>query len=267
MIAISTIVAFVLGTAIGSFCNVVIYRLHAGESPFRGRSHCPHCGHELGVADLVPVASFAALGGKCRYCRRQIFWQYPIVELAMGLLAVLMVWAFGVTWTGLLAVVLSAFLLVIFVYDLKHQLILDRVSLPAMAVGLLFSLVVGRSWLSIGLGAVIGAGFFALQYALSRGRWIGGGDIRLGGVLGLSLGWPLVAVCLVLAYFSGSVVAAVLLLTKRKGWSSLLPFGTFLSLAGVVTLVWGQNILQWYLRGGFFDWVVQTLLRFYNPVA
>jgi prepilin signal peptidase PulO-like enzyme (type II secretory pathway) len=117
------------------------------------------------------------------------------------------------------------------------------------------------------LGTVVGAGLFAVQYALSRGRWIGGGDIRLGGVLGLSLGWPLVAVCLALAYFSGSVVAAVLLLTKRKGWSSLLPFGTFLSLAGVITIVWGQAMLDWYLRGGFFDWVVNTLLRFYNPVA
>lgn len=261
------VISFALGTAVGSFCNVVIYRLHTGESPWRGRSHCPRCGHELSAADLIPILSFAWLRGRCRYCSQEISWQYPLVEVAMGLLNGLMVWQFGISWAGLLAVVLSAFLLVIFVYDLKHQLILDRVSLPAMIVGLLFSLVVGRSWLSIGLGAVVGAGFFGLQYLVSRGRWIGGGDIRLGGVLGLALGWPLVVVSMVLAYLGGSVIAVELLLMKRKNWSSVLPFGTFLSLAGAVTMIGGQTLLDWYLRGGFFDWVVRTLLRFYNPVV
>ncbi len=259
------IIAFVLGTAIGSFCNAVIYRLHVGDSPWRGRSYCPHCKHPLAIVDLVPLLSFLVLHGRCRYCQQPIAGQYFWVELAMGLLALGMVWRFGISLEAVVGIVMSAFLLVIFVYDLRHQLILDRVSLPAMVVALVGSLVIGREPLSLLVGAIVGAGLFFLQFALSKGRWIGGGDIRLGAALGLMLGWPLVGVSLVLAYFSGAIVALGMILTKRKSWTSAVPFGTFLSAGGVATFLWGNDILQWYLAGGFFDWVVQTFLRFYNP--
>ncbi len=185
----------------------------------------------------------------------------------MGAIALAMVLRFGVTVQAAVGLVLSAFLLVIFVYDLRYQLILDRVSIPALVVAIAGSAVLGRSLQSIGLGLVVGAGFFLLQYVLSKGRWIGGGDIRLGGVLGAGLGWPLVVVCLVLAYLSGAVVAAALIAIKKKSWSSLVPFGTFLSAAGVVTFVWGNDLLIWYLHGGFYQWFTSTLLFWYNPVV
>lgn len=261
------IFAFVIGTSIGSFLNAVIYRLHVGQSPWRGRSYCPHCKHELAWTDLVPILSYLVLRGTCRYCGKPISPQYILVELAMGLLALVMILRFGVSVPAAVGIVMAAFLLVIFVYDLRHQLILDRVSVPAMVVALLGSLLLGRSALSLLIGAAVGAGVFFVQFALSKGRWIGGGDIRLGAVLGLMLGWPLVAVNLVLAYFSGVVVALGMIIAKRKSWTSVVPFGTFLSLAGIVTFLWGDEILQWYLAGGFFDWVVQTFLRFYNPTA
>lgn len=183
----------------------------------------------------------------------------------MGLIALLMVVHFGVSPVALVGIVLGAFLLVMFVYDLKYQLILDRVSVPAMAVALLFSVLLHRPFLSILLGAILGAGLFLLQYVVSKGRWIGGGDIRLGGVLGLALGWPLTAVALVIAYLTGAAVALVLIASRRSSWSSMVPFGTFLSLAAFITMLWGDGILYWYQHGGFFDWVVSTLLRYYNP--
>lgn len=257
--------AFILGTALGSFCNVVIYRLHAGGSPVRGRSYCPHCKHTLAPADLVPVLSFLLLRGKCRYCGGAISAQYPLVEIAMGIATALMVFRFGITAASAAGIVLAGMLLIIFVYDLKHQLILDRVSIPAMVVGIAASIALHRPFLSILVGGILGAAFFLVQYLLSKGRWIGGGDIRLGAVLGLALGWPLVAVAMVIAYLSGAAVAVVLIISRKRTLKSMVPFGTFLSAAGVVTYLWGDAILAWYLHGGFFYFVVNTILRFYNP--
>lgn len=261
------VTTFIFGLAIGSFGNAVIYRLRVGTSPFRGRSRCPHCKHELSAADLIPIISFLWLRGRCRYCGKPISWQYPLVELVMGLIALIMVVRFGLSVQSAVGTILSAFLLVIFVYDLRHQLILDRVSIPALVAALIGSLVLGRQLSSIALGLASGAGFFLVQYVLSKGRWIGGGDIRLGGVLGAGLGWPLVVVCLVLAYLSGAVVAAGLIAIKKKSWSSLIPFGTFLSAAGVVTFLWGGDLLAWYLHGGFSQWFTSTFLFWYNPAV
>jgi len=183
----------------------------------------------------------------------------------MGFIAFFVVLCFGISYVSLVGIVLGAFLLVMFVYDLKYQLILDRVSVPAMAVALLFSVLLHRPFLSILLGAILGAGLFLVQYVVSKGRWIGGGDIRLGVVLGLALGWPLTAVALVVAYLTGAAVALVLIASRRSSWSSVVPFGTFLSLAAFITMLRGDGILYWYQHGGFFDWVVNTILRYYNP--
>lgn len=262
MLLLILIVSFLLGLALGSFCNVVIYRLHSGESPVRGRSKCPHCKHELASQDLIPLLSFVALRGRCRYCRKPISLHYPVVELAMGVLTLTMVLRFGVSVAAAVGIVLSAFYLIIFAYDLLHKLILDRVSVPAMVVALVGSLLLQRTFSSIVLGGILGLGFFLLQYLVSRGRWIGGGDIRLGAVLGLSLGWPLVVVAIIIAYFSGTIVALALIIGKRRTWSSTVPFGTFLSFGGIVTFLWGSDMLAWYLHGGFFDWFVRTFLRY-----
>ncbi|MFH0828942.1 MAG: prepilin peptidase [Candidatus Kerfeldbacteria bacterium] len=265
MTILITVLSFVFGTAIGSFCNVVIYRLHSGDSPLRGRSFCPSCKHTLEANDLVPILSFLMLRGKCRYCKARISLQYPLVELASGIITLLMVLQFGISVAALLGMILGAFLVVIFVYDLKHELILDRVSIPAMAVAIAASLALHRTFTSVVLGGILGAGFFLLQYLISRGKWIGGGDIRLGAVLGLALGWPLILVSLVIAYLTGAIAAIVLIAAKKRSMSSMVPFGTFLSLAGVITFLWGSAILQWYQHGGFFDWVVNNILRYYNP--
>lgn len=256
------ILSFLLGLALGSFANAVIYRLRVRMSPFKGRSLCPKCKQTLKALDLVPVLSYVFLRGRCRYCGKKISLQYPVVELSMALLSLAMTLRFGLGVHAAFGVVLSWFLLVIFVYDLKYQLILDRVSVPAMVFALIGSLAIHRSFTSILLGGILGGGFFLIQYVLSKGRWIGGGDIRLGLVLGLAFGWPLTIVCLILAYFSGAVVSVLLVIRRRRSWSSLVPFGTFLSFAGVVTFLYGNELLFWYLHGGFLQWFTSTFMPY-----
>lgn len=239
---------FILGLAWGSFFNVVIFRLKKRQSFLAGRSFCPRCFKILRWYDNIPVLSFIILKARCRFCRKRISWQYPLVELATAIIFTLGYLKFGVGLKLLSFIVFSSFLTIIFVYDLRYYLILDKVSVPAMTAALLFNLFLGFKFWELILGAVIIAGFFWLQFVLSKGRWIGGGDIRLGAVMGLMLGWKLGLVALFLAYMMGAVVAIILVTTKKKKFGSQIPFGTFLSLATVITLLYGQKILAWYLE-------------------
>ena len=143
--------------------------------------------------------------------------------------------------------IFSCFLIIIFVYDFKYYLILDKVSLSALVVAVVLNYLTGYSIINLLMSAVIIGGFFFLQFILSQGKWIGGGDIRLGLVLGAMLGWPLCLVALGLAYVVGAIVGLGLIILKKKQLNSQLPFGTFLSLAIWVCLLWGQKILDWYL--------------------
>jgi prepilin signal peptidase PulO-like enzyme (type II secretory pathway) len=124
----------------------------------------------------------------------------------------------------------------------------DEISLPALVLIFLANLALGASWLTLLSSAIIGGGFFALQYVVSRGRWVGSGDIRLGALLGVALGWPNVLVALFLAYFAGAVSGLVLILLKKKHLKSPLPFGIFLAPAALVALWWGGAIVKWYLN-------------------
>ena len=127
-----------------------------------------------------------------------------------------------------------------------RHLILDEVVVPAMIFSLLFNLILGFLWWDLLLGAVIGGGFFAAQYYLSKGKWIGGGDIRLGALMGFILGWKMLLVALMLAYISGAVIGIVLMALNKKKMSSEIPFGTFLAAATYVTIIHGEKILNWY---------------------
>ncbi len=252
---------FFLGLAIGSFLNVVILRLPEQRSVARGRSHCPACGRTLAWYELIPLVSFMFLRARCRACHAPISWQYPIVEFSTGLL-------FLTTWythqslisnlqspnfyfiTQLLSYLFYlSVLIVIFVQDLRWGIILDRVTVPAIIVTIGLQLLLSPTipqLTTLGLGMLIGGGFFVLQYLLSRGRWIGGGDIRLGLLMGAMLGWQLVIVALMLAYVGGAVIALPLLLFRIKHFGDALPFGVFLVPATVVALFYGEAIIAWY---------------------
>lgn len=238
--------AFVLGVAIGSFANALALRLIAKEPYVFVRSKCPHCHHVLGPLDLVPLLSFVALRRRCRYCNAPIAWHYFLTELVVGTLFLVTALRFGVGVEGGFIALELTLLSVLFLTDLRSHIIPDEVSLPAIALALLGVLFFHRSLAGAALGAAIGGGFFLLQYVASRGRWIGGGDVRLGFLLGLLLGWPQTLVALFLAYLFGGTVAAILLGMRRTGWGQHIAFGTFLAAATALTLFAGPQLLHWY---------------------
>lgn len=250
------VLILVFGLIVGSFLNAVIYRLHARRSFVTGRSVCPACGHTLHVADLIPILSFLFLRGRCRYCRGSISWQYPIVE-AVTAACFFAVWhVLSAQFSGfelgarfLFYAILLAFLVILFVYDLKYYLILDKVVVPAIVIAFIGNLIFGAVWWKLLLAAFVAGGFFAFQFFVSRGKWIGGGDIRLGVLMGVILSWPLILVALFVAYIGGSVIGIGLIMARVKQMGSKIPFGTFLTAATFITMLYGDSMLRWYLQG------------------
>jgi len=249
---ISEIIIFLLGLCLGSFLNSWVLRTRSGKSILRGRSECSYCHHVLVPFDLVPVFSFLFLKGKCRWCKRKIFWYYPLIELFTGILF-LLVFAqypenfFGVEVIRDLAVVF--FLEFIFLYDWWYGEIPDRAALVPGIILFLFSILF--QWHSIPSlvgGVMVGTGFFLLQFLLSKGKWIGAGDIRLGFFMGVILGWPLIGVALVLAYVGGAFILLPFLLLKKVQKESKIPFGTLLIPATLLTIFLGENLLGWWLQ-------------------
>ncbi len=244
-----------LGLAIGSFLNVLIGRLRSGETAWRSRSRCPECHTVLRPSELVPLVSFLVLRGKCRSCKKPISWQYPAVEfstMALFLAAyALHAASLGPDGTASLLPLLRdwffiAVLTIIFVVDLRDMVVFDSVTLPAAAIAFLANVALGAKPLNLLLAAAIGAGFFLLQYVISRGRWIGGGDIRIGAMMGMMLGFPQVILALFVAYMTGALVAVSLLAAGKAKWTGQMAFGTFLSVATVLALFFGQQAMNWY---------------------
>lgn len=237
---------FVLGTIFGSFGNVLIFRLPEGEMP-NGRSRCPSCKHTLRVWDLVPIVSYVCLRGKCRYCKKRISSQYPIIECISALL-----FAYAAMQTGLeiyqslLLGLCMWILLLIAVIDAKVQGIPDLLNFPLVVLALAYSLSTGTfSMVSV----LIGVGFLGLQWLLSGGKWVGSGDIILIAGMAMLVGpWTHMIFCIFSAYIIGAGIASVLLLTKMKSRKDSLPFAPFLVLSTYITIAWGAEIL-WHVYG------------------
>lgn len=266
---------FVFGTICGSFLNCVIYRLEIGESFLKGRSYCPHCKHVLTWQDLIPIFSFLILKGKCRYCHQKISWQYPLVELATGILFVsTLIYFFSKTsilvnsamteLTSIYYLVIACFLIIIFVYDLKHYIIPNKVIYPAIAIAFLYQLF--KIW-DLGfvpnfefrisnfqtlanplLSAFLASLFFLMIVLISQGKWMGVGDIKLAFLMGLILSFPNILVALFLAFFIGAIIGIGLIIARKKTLKSEIPFGPFLVSGTFLALFFGQKILDWYLN-------------------
>ncbi len=249
------------GLAIGSFLNCLIWRLYKKIplTPFiKGafdRSHCPKCGKMIAWYDNIPVLSFIMLKGKCRHCKGAISWQYPIVELVTAILFLMAFYRHSVsleTPSVFLFILrdwfLIAVMIVIFVIDLRWYLILDVVTIPAAIIVFVLNLLLGFSWQNLLISGIIGGSFFLIQFVISKGKWIGGGDIRLGFLMGLALGWPNVLTAVFLAYFIGSIFGIGLILLGKKKWESKIPLGTFLAAATIIVMLWGEKILGWYIN-------------------
>jgi leader peptidase (prepilin peptidase)/N-methyltransferase len=240
-------VLFVFGLCIGSFLNVVIARLPAGRSIVHPRSACPRCGQPIQWFDNVPVVSFLLLRGHCRSCQAPISWRYPAVELITASLFVGALLFRGVSPELPGALLLIAALVAVTMIDLDHQIIPDVVTLPGIAVGLALSLLTGRpNWLAALLGVLVGGGVFFLIIVLSGGG-MGGGDMKLGAMLGAFLGAKPLLVAILAAVCMGGVVAVCLLALGRRGRKDAVPFGPFLALGGIVALFWGDRLIAWYV--------------------
>jgi len=253
---LSFLVIFIFGLIIGSFLNCIIYRLETRGSFLRGRSYCPYCKHFLNWQDLIPVLSFLILKGKCRYCQQKISLQYPLVELTTGFLFFLVFYytKYNIPYT-IYALIITCFLIIIFVYDLKHYIIPDRIIYPAIFVsgiwyvvyGLIFNRFLTYEILNTIYAAFGTALFFLFIVLISRGRWMGVGDVKLAFLLGLILGWPYILVALFLAFFIGAIIGAGLIISGKKRLSSEVPFGPFLVAGTFLAMFLGEELFNWYL--------------------
>ena len=252
-----TVIFALAGTAVGSFLNVCIDRLPAETSIVFPPSHCEACQHRLSAKDLIPVFSYLWLRGHCRYCgvsiSRRLFW----VEIGTGLIFAFTYWQYGLSVEFPVITFYLCLFLVLAAIDLEHGLILNKVTYPAAVVALIISILlpstgnanISLPWPDVANGAIGGAAGFVLLLmpALIFREGMGWGDVKMAGLIGLVTGFPLVALALLMGVILGALVGGILLLLKIKGPKDAIPFGPYLSLATAVTLVWGSDILNWYL--------------------
>ncbi len=244
--AATLVVALVFGLCVGSFLNVVIARLPEGASIVSPGSKCPRCDTPIRWYDNVPLLSFAVLRARCRQCAAPISWRYPLVELATGILFVLVLLARGPGIGLVPGLLLASALVVVTGIDLDHQIIPDVVSLPGIVVGVALSLLTGAPrWLDALIGVLVGGGLFFVIIVASGGG-MGGGDMKLAAMLGAFLGWQGLLVAMLLAALTGGLVAVVLLALGRKGRKDPVPFGPFLALGGMVAFLYEDRLIDWY---------------------
>ena len=253
MYIILSISIFIFGLIIGSFLNVIIFRLHTKEDIIKKPSYCTKCKKQIKWYDLIPVLSFIALRGKCRHCKKPISWQYPLVEFATGFLFVLAFWKLDPADCQLMIFPLFfiSILIIVFVYDLKHMLIPDKVIFPAIAIAAIYAIInilnTKYKILDTIIAASIGSLFFYALYAISRGKWIGFGDVKLAIFMGLILGWPNILAGLLLGFLLGGIIGVILILIHRKKMKSQVSFGPFLVVGTLIAMFWGKEIIRWYL--------------------
>jgi leader peptidase (prepilin peptidase)/N-methyltransferase len=252
-----------IGAAMGSFAGAMAWRLHTKRDMVSDRSECEHCHHKLGPLDLIPIASWLMLGGKCRYCKKPIGWLTFVAEIgtSAAFVASYLYWPLGFSaWqaTALFVVwlVYVVALAVLILYDARWMLLPDRIVWPlivlgfadaALRVSLLSQASFGGYVLYVTAGAAALAGVYGLLYVVSRGRWVGFGDVKLSIFIGVVLGWQKAVLVLLLANVIGFFIVLPGLATGKLTRTSRVPFGPFLIAAFVVAGLFGDAIIGWYL--------------------
>jgi len=252
------VIMAVLGLAIGSLLNVVILRFDDLKSILTTRSHCPHCKRTLAWYELIPFLSYIALRGKCRTCKYEISIQYPLVEVGTGLMFALFYWQFGFSWILIPYLLITCLLIVIFTYDILHLLIADILVWLAIGIWVVWLILdyffIGHS-LSILINSLYGGlilgGFLAILVVVSREKWMGAGDIKLGFLLGAIMAWPQVLVGGFLAFMIGSIFGLILIASKKKSMKDQIPFAPFLILGMFISIFLGNILINWYFNGFF----------------
>ncbi len=234
----------ILGITIGSFLNVLIYRIPRGESIVLPPSHCPNCNHQLGVLDLFPVFSYLWLGGRCRYCKTPISWRYPLVELITAVLTVICWIRFDLSIDGAMSLVLTYVLIAIAFIDLEHRLIPNVLTLPMIAIGLIFRGWQGEIMAGI-LGGLIGGGLlFLVAFFYPKG--MGMGDVKFLAMAGVFLGWEKALFLLFSGSFLGVLIIIPLMLLKKLDRKTAFPFGPFLVVGALIALYWEEAVFYYY---------------------
>ncbi len=255
------LIAFIFGSVVGSFLNVCIYRIPRGSSIILPPSRCPACGTSIKPYNNIPIISFILLGGKCRQCGAKISLRYPLVEALNGLLYVLVLWRFGLGWHTLFLFAFWSAMIVITFIDLDFQIIPDSLTLPGIVVGLIAgSLTLPDPFDRLSLlgfrGSVIGLlsgglAFFLIaevSFRVLRQEAMGGGDIKMMAMVGAFLGWKSVLLTTFAGSLFGSVIGIFLMVFKRTGRRTKIPFGPFLALGALLSMFCGQEILSLYLK-------------------
>lgn len=250
-IAFAAAFAGVLGATVGSFLNVVAYRLPRRESLVRPGSRCPGCGTAIKAYDNVPVLGWLLLRGRCRSCRTGISPRYPVIEALTGALAVTVVLTKHSAHEVVFGLVLIAVLVPVALIDLEHRIIPNKITLPAAVAAVAIGVALNLRGVPEQLIAGAGAAGFLLFFVLAYPRGMGMGDVKLAGVLGLFLGRS-VAVAILAAVIVGTLVGAFVMarVGVEKGRKTAVPFGPFLAFGGVIALLAGPAIVHWYLHAG-----------------
>lgn len=249
----------VFGLIVGSYLNVVIYRLPLRLSTVTPGSRCPSCGAPIRPLDNLPVVSFLLLRGQCRQCGASISWRYPLIEIAAALLLVGCYFAFGFSLQALMAAVFGCLMIVLAMIDVDHLILPDRLTWPGIALGFLFhaALVIhlGLPWrhmLGPLFGALLGGGLplaiYGLWWLIRREEGMGLGDAKMMALIGTFLEWKALLVAFFLAVLAGSIVGLVLMRSSGQGLRTRLPFGAFLALGGLIALFAGPALIGWYMR-------------------
>ncbi len=260
------VILFYLGAGLGSFLSVVIYRTrHEIAGIFLGRSQCTHCKKPLVAIDLLPIISYVGLQGRCRYCKNKISPLYVWIEIISGLVCTLLYFKYpflNVELSTILPIIngplflefiryelISLSLIAIFFYDLLYQEIPDIFTYTGIVLALIGNLISGnplpQNYIT---GAAFGAIFFEIQILVSRGKWVGTGDVILGLLMGIVLGWEKLILALFLAYLIGAIFSIGLLIAKKASAGSKIPFAPFLVTGTILSVLFGSQLIDWYIK-------------------
>jgi leader peptidase (prepilin peptidase) / N-methyltransferase len=247
----SWVAAAAYGAIVGSFLNVCIYRLPQRKSIVTPRSACARCQRTLAWFENIPIVSYVALRGRCRTCGERISLRYPTIEAITAAMFALGWWYYGPGVLLASRLVLGCALIVLFEIDREHHILPHAITLPGIVAGFVFSFFTDPGWISSLAGIVIGGGtLLAIAYGyyfVRHEEGLGMGDFKMLAMIGAFLGGPLTLLTLMVASVSGSIVGVFLILTRRGGMKSALPFGTFLALGAAIAATIGPGLMHWYL--------------------
>ncbi len=256
MIIIIKIIIFSLGLSVGSFLNCLIYRIEE-EKSMKGRSYCPKCKHTLSYLDLFPLFSFLFLKGRCRYCKRKISFQYPLIELITGIVFLFIFsylfyspsqfWNIWILFEFFSLIIISSLFILIFVYDLKHLLIPDIATYLLIFFTFIYS-IIKENLLNGLISAITISLFFLFIYLITKEKGMGFGDVLLSFPLGLFLGYPNFIIALFTSFQLGAIIGIGLIILKKKGIKSQIPFGPFLITGTIIAFLWGEKIIYYYFN-------------------